>query len=71
MELATLELNAERFMKPDFVSLDVDDLNQVLARFRHDARDFAERDSRSHPSAVWTGGYRFPSPGLTTPTLPR
>lgn len=39
---ATLELNAEVFTKPGFSAPDVDGLNQVLARFRHDEGDFVE-----------------------------
>jgi DNA-binding MarR family transcriptional regulator len=39
---ATLDLNAEVFAKPGFSALEVDGLNQVLGRFRHDAGDFAE-----------------------------
>jgi hypothetical protein len=42
VEQTTLELNAEVITKPGFGSRDVDDLNQVLARFRHDAGDFVE-----------------------------
>lgn len=42
VEQATLELNAKVFTKPGFESRDVDDLNQVLARFRYGAGDFVE-----------------------------
>ena len=42
VEQATLELNAKVFTKPGFSSSDVDGLNQVLGRFRHDAGDFVE-----------------------------
>ncbi|MGX1163591.1 MarR family protein [Arthrobacter sp. SLBN-100] len=39
---ATLDLNAEVFTKPGFNALEIDGLNQVLGRFRHDAGDFVE-----------------------------
>jgi DNA-binding MarR family transcriptional regulator len=39
---ATLELNSEAFAKLGFSEPEVDDLNQVLARFRQGAGDFLE-----------------------------
>lgn len=39
---ATLELNAEVFAKPGFSAPEVDAVNQMLARFRHDAGDFTK-----------------------------
>jgi DNA-binding MarR family transcriptional regulator len=43
---ATLDLNAEVFTKPGFSTPEVDGLNQVLGRFRHDAGDFVETGFR-------------------------
>jgi DNA-binding MarR family transcriptional regulator len=42
VEQATLELNAKVFTNPGFSAPEVDGLNQVLGRFRHDAGDFVE-----------------------------
>lgn len=42
VEQAALDLNAQVFTEPGFSTAEVDGLNQVLARFRHDAGDFTQ-----------------------------